>query len=210
MKRESFLVDFWEYIFDKLSRISIFYWIRKLLRNMSYRFVDYWVIGNMIVAIMCSIISFNLAPSYRVVYYVFITYGVLRVFEIIVYQINVILFDPYRTRRRGKTYKIKSVTRMVIALIHNYIEIIFWYTTFVIIILKLSDANIYLLYTEILASSVLCFTTFNKSVLGSLANDNVALLSQIAFWEIISGLIMTIISLARFIGILPGVDEVDK
>lgn len=206
MKTESFLVDFWESIFNKLSKISIFYWLRKLSKNMSHRFVDYWVMGNMLAAIMCSIVVFNIDPYYQVLLYIINIYGALRVFEIIIYQINVILFDPYRDRIRGKTYKIKSVTRMVIALIHNYFEIIFWYTTFAISILKYTDVNVPFTYFQVLESSVLCFTTFDKSVVGALGNGSVGLLSRIAFWEIISGLIMTIISLARFIGILPSID----
>lgn len=44
---ETFVADLWEKIFSYLSRVSIFYWLRKVTKNTSYFFVDAWVLGNL-------------------------------------------------------------------------------------------------------------------------------------------------------------------
>ena len=56
----------------------------------------------------------------------FMIYAVERCFEILVYQINVLLFAPYRDSKAGKEYKIKSPTRMIVLLLHNVFEFVIW------------------------------------------------------------------------------------
>lgn len=208
--KDGFLVDLWERIFSFLSVISLFYWIRKFKKDVSYSFVDGWVLGNLILSILSSYYVFYSVLIIKAVFIILCAYAILRVFEIIVYQINVLLFDPYRARKNGKEYKIKSVTRMVIALLHNYVEIIFWYSTIIIVISRLYGEGTAGSWGFYIISSVLCIATFDRGAVEQLKGLEVEFLTKLAFTEIVTGLIMTIISLARFIGILPEVKELDK
>lgn len=72
-------------------------------------FVEKWVFVHLIGSFTATIIG----------------YGLLRVFEIIIYQINVLFFHPYKFHKAGNEYKIKSPTRIVILLLHNYVEVMF-------------------------------------------------------------------------------------
>lgn len=207
---DGFIVEFSDFIFATLEKVSIFNVIRKLNSNISYKFVDLWVVGNLIAAILSSVFVYNLNNNYKGVIVIVLSYSILRVFEVIIYQINVLLFHPYRARKSGESYKIKSVTRMVIALLHNYIEIMFWYSTMVISIIILNGDNPYsLTWVEIVRSNILCIVTLDGSSIKESVNSNYKYLSSLIFLEIISGMIMTIISLARFIGALPGAESQD-
>lgn len=126
---KSFIVEFWETIFRILSKISIFSLIREIgavNKNgvnifKSYRFVDIWVLSNLVISIISPTILYYLNPKYKIVFYIICAYSIERIFEIIVYQVNVLLFDGYRKRKKGNNYEIYSVTRMVICLLQNYI-----------------------------------------------------------------------------------------
>jgi hypothetical protein len=54
-----------------------------------------------------------------------IIYGGVRVVEIVIYQINVLIFDEYRARRSGIMYGVRGYRRLILLVPHNYIEIIF-------------------------------------------------------------------------------------
>jgi len=207
-KNDSFLVDMWECIFRVLSYISIFYIIRKVKRKITYRFVDFWVIGNFFFSIISSILVFCLNADLLYLMIVLSVYGALRVFEVIVYQINVVFFDPYRAYKAKKEYKIKSIRRMILALFHNYIEIMFWFAVIMLTIAKALHISITATWVEYVTSTILCVAIFDRSGLENIIGENLVI-TQLVFFEIMSGLIMTIISIARFIGILPSVDEID-
>lgn len=207
---DGFIVELSDFIFGILEKLSIFNVIRKLNNKISYKFVDLWVVGNLIAAILSSIFVYNLSIEYKGIIIIVLVYSILRVFEVIIYQINVLLFHPYRAQKEGKKYKIKSVTRMVIALLHNYIEIMFWYSTMVISIIVLNGDNPYSsTWVEIVRSNILCIATLDGNLVKEAVNSSYKYLSSLVFLEIISGMIMTIISLARFIGALPGADSRD-
>lgn len=207
---EGFLVELSNWLFGVLDQISIFNVIIKLKKNASYRFVDLWVAGNLIASIICSIIVYNLSIRNKSYIYAIVTYSLLRIFEVIIYQINVLFFHPYRSRKAGKKYKIKSVTRMVIALLHNYIEIMFWYSTMVIAMITLNGDNAYkLTWIEYIRSNILCIATLDAGEMKESIQSSYKYLTNLIFLELISGIIMTVISLARFIGILPAVDSLE-
>lgn len=190
---DGFIVELSDFIFGILEKLSIFNVIRKLSNKISYKFVDLWVVGNLIAAILSSIFVYNLSIEYKGIILIVLIYSILRVFEVIIYQINVLLFHPYRAQKEGKKYKIKSVTRMVIASI---------------IILN-GDNPYSSTWVEIVRSNILCIATLDGSSVKEAVNSYYKYLSSLVFCEIISGMIMTIISLARFIGALPGADSRD-
>ena len=142
--------------------------------------------------------------------YIIVGYAILRVFEVIIYQLNVLFFDPYRAEKRGEVYKIKSPTRMVILLLHNYVEVMFWYAAIIIALVQISGNQLGATWGEYVRSNILCIATFNSSMIEDIVGEMYPKLSNIVFLQIISGIIMTIISLARFIGIMPSVESIEK
>lgn len=212
--KDSFVVDMWSAIFRILGKLSIFElvcWVKKkkLHSDVNYRFIDKWVIGNSLAAIILSIILFNIKGNCLWLMIIISTYGFFRVFEVIVYQINLTLFDSYRAHKKGEEYQVKSIRRIILLLLHNYVEIMFWYASIMLTVAYISDIRVTTSWIEYITSTILCVATFDRAGLESIISENL-LLMQLAFMEIVSGLIMTIISLARFIGILPTVDEIDK
>jgi hypothetical protein len=90
-----------------------------------YYLVELWVMFNIlasVTALLCATHS-GTAPC---LLSIFFWYGSMRVCEIVVYQANVIFFDPYNK----KEYAIYSYRRLIILAMHNYIEIIFWFGGF--------------------------------------------------------------------------------
>jgi hypothetical protein len=209
---DGFIVAFWERIFRGLSYVSLFSvvsYIRKWFtdKKVSYTFVESWILGNLICAICASLVAYHFTCSCTWLAILLSIYGMFRIFEIVVYQINVMLFDPYRALKAGRRYAIKSPTRLVLLLIHNYVEIIFWFTTTVITFLSIDDM-LTSSWTYYLQMNFICITTFDTSeMLHNLEKGNVFVLS--AFLESVVGFLMTVISLARVIGLLPSVKSVD-
>lgn len=210
-ENKGIIVPFWNFIFKFLEKLSIFTFIRyislKLFKKkLGYRFVELWVLFNLVLSISVSIIVY-LGDNNLFMYFL-IGYGLFRTFEIIIYQINVILFHPYRSRLIGKEYKIKSPTRIVILLFHNYFEIIFWYSSVYIVLSKYIGIESSYRWYEYIKMSLLCFATFDPSLAEFSGVSYIV--SNIAFTELFAGFIMTIISLARFIGLLPEVESIEK
>lgn len=214
MNSNGFIIVFWEKRFSFLSKMSIFYWIRKIFPKIksSYSFVEMWVLGNLIISTVSSYMAYT-NISYRLNNIIF-CYATLRIFEIIIYQINVLLFDGYRTikkirsqgRRRNKSkgYRIKSATRMVILLLHNYVEIIFWYSSLFIILINWYGVDVRTcVWSYYIKESILCMTVYSPTM-------DTSYLLNVIFIAKMSGFIMTTISLARFIGLLPNAKAIDK
>ncbi|NKF06933.1 hypothetical protein J1C67_00955 [Clostridium gasigenes] len=201
---EGFIMDLWEKIFFLLSKISVFEVIRIFVWNRvknKFRFVEIWVVTNLGLSITLSLLIYNLDNN--VINWIAFIYAILRVFEIIIYQINVIIFDPYRCEKKGVTYKVKSIPRILVLLIHNYVEIIFWYSVMVISIIRINNFEIIYSWLYFVKASFLCIATFN----GDLIVNNGKFLNNIVFVETFSGIVLTIVSIARFVGILPAVEE---
>jgi hypothetical protein len=62
--------------------------------------------------------------------FIIAAYAALRVFEVTVYQINVVFFDAYRHAKSGGTAApLKGYRRLVILILQNYTEIIVWFAS---------------------------------------------------------------------------------
>lgn len=203
-----FIIDFWDQIFSFLSKISVFYIVREITKNKSYKFVDIWVLGHLIAAIISTFIGYYIGSKANWLMYIIIGYGMLRVFEIVVYQLNVLFFHPYRAAKAGEPYKIQSPTRMVILLLHNYVEVMFWYAGIIIALISINNASMIFTWGEYIRSSVLCVATFNSGAIAEVAGELYPRLSNVIFMQVVTGLIMTIVSLARFIGLMPEIDSI--
>lgn len=206
---QGFIIEFWSQIFNWLGKISVFNLIRKMKGSISYQFVEGWVLGNLLGAIVCSALVYFSNLNVVWLFYLVVGYGMLRVFEIIIYQLNVLLFDPYRASKRGVVYRIKSPLRMVVLLLHNYAEVMFWYAAITMALIRLSGMPLVAGMGEYIRSSILCVATFDSSGIQELSGNYYPRLSNIVFVQILTGLVMTILSLARFIGLLPAIDSID-
>jgi len=198
----SFIVEFWSRIFSFLGNISLFALVRwKFPRVVNAKFVDGWVLGHLVLAFAALVFVAHFPAHWLALGFVF--YGVLRVFEISIYQTNVLLFDEYRTVKSGTGgYVLAGYRRVVLLLLHNYFEVIVWLSSTYLFM----EAD----FTRVwpggsntilggLYSSFITMTTFGNFDL--LPKTNRAAL--VLLFHSTVGLFMTLLSLARFISLLP-------
>ncbi|WP_181438678.1 ion channel [Paenibacillus sambharensis] len=198
IEQPSLIVLVWEAVLKFLGRISLFdlimrYLIKDWSRQKKFAFVDSWVIGHTILSFLAVFVSFFSDVS--CVKYALLFYGLLRVFEIFVYQTSVVFIHGYRSDSNVRSYR-----RSVICLIHNFFEIILWFTSSYIFLMDRFDViNSSGNLLQAFYISFVTMTTFgppNFNVKGSPAMIVIVIQSII-------GLFMTIISLAHFISLLP-------
>lgn len=204
---EKDIVYIYSKIFEILKWISLFEVLRFYLKKrrryiVSSRFVELWVVGHLAL----SFISVNLAylcRENRWILYPLIIYGFLRTIEIVIYQVNVLLFDQYRVERSGGEYRVKGYRRMVILLFHNFFEIIFWFS-----VTYMYSLNFFKIENEIpnnvvqsVYISFVTMTTFGAPNFNIKDSFSLYLISIQSF----IGLIMTLLTFARFISLLPDV-----
>lgn len=165
--------------------------------------MDIWVLSNLFLSIG-SVFLIELV-NLKILNFILIGYGFLRVFEIIVYQVNVLLFDEYRARIQGKEYKIRGYRRMIVNLFTNFGEITFWFASSYAVFLT-SIADSHLSVPRLIFDSFSTITTFGISDLK--IKDGTGLF--ILWFQSIAGLLMTLISISRFIGLLPKIESMDE
>jgi hypothetical protein len=172
----------------------------------SYRFVDGWVLGNLLLSIVLSLICSALSLCWWEA--IAIGYGGIRVFEVFIYQINVLLFDEYRARKAGKTYALRGFRRIVILLLHNYVEIIFWFTLFYRNIgwaFETGGVSLDSFFVS-LNFSFVTMTTFGHTAIF----PTETLGDILIFIQSVIGLFMALLILARFISLIPTPETLDE
>jgi hypothetical protein len=122
----SFTVSMWSTLFGALRCISVFAAIRRLIpaTRQSYLFVDAWVLANLLLSIGLLAACAALGVAWWEV--VPIAYAILRMFEILVNQVDFLLFGPYRARKSEARLAVLQYTRLVIHVLQNYAELVFW------------------------------------------------------------------------------------
>jgi hypothetical protein len=138
---------------------------------------------------------------------VFMVYGGVRVFEVIVYQSNVLFFDPVRTAEADKRFAIKGYRRIVILSLHGYVETIFWFALFyrqlrshfglgdsAAMVHSALETPIGALYYSLVTMATLGYGEFTP-------NDNFG--RVIVSCQIVAAVFLTIVVLARLIAYLP-------
>jgi len=171
----------------------------------SYRFVDGWVLGNLLLSVVLLLICS--APNLHWWEAIAIGYGGIRVFEVFIYQINVLLFDEYRASKAGN-YALRGFRRLVILLLHNYVEIIFWFALFYRNIgwafetgkITLDSFLVSLNFSFVTMTTFGYSTIFPKETLG----DTLTLIQSVL------GLFMALLILARFISLIPTPQTLDE
>lgn len=198
----------WEWIFWKNNstaskREHYIAWKTNPPFVFSSLFSEIWVLSNILFSIIGCILVANI--SCDILSCVFLFYAVFRTFEIFVYQINVLLFDPIKCGI--SKYRIKSATRTVILLVCNIIEYILWFSVVYIFLYKTKNPDYDTMRLVLESTTTLAnitspedFSVYEKGI-------DVALVVHV---ESVIGIFMNIICLARFISLLPPVKTIDN
>lgn len=216
------------YLFDALRQVSLFQQIRNIysytwkkkykqshpdvskedMENTwktsrpfvtKYLFSEIWVVAHLLLGVLCCLIM--IYTQYVWLGYIILGYAMLRSFEIFVYHVNVLLFDPLKAGVGN--YKIKSATRMIILLFCNIAEYILWFSVIYIVVLRLDNEDI--MGKHILTRSIM--TLANIADPNDYINWKIAIVANI---ESVIGIFMNIVCLARFISILPSVQTIEN
>jgi len=205
---KTFVVEFWSIIFSWLAWISPFQWIRKIFKQTrkSYLFVDIWVFSHFVLSFL--FIVLYCPGELTTMKLLIIIYVGLRIFEILVYQINVMFFDEYRARKAGNEYAVRGFRRLIILLLHNYMEIIFWY------------ALAYLTFSTAFSNSEETLNSATKAIglsfntmttFGLQATEPIKSIGSILiFSQAAIGLFMVLVILSKFVGAIPSPASMDE
>ncbi|KAA0258776.1 hypothetical protein FHQ18_02180 [Deferribacter autotrophicus] len=214
MKRtpKSWIVFFWAAVFEFLSYFSLFNTIRLIFPSLrrSYLFVEFYVFCNTITSFFFLVLTTTVNYISDSILMFFSIYGFMRTFEIIIYQINVLLFDEFRALLAGKKYALYGYRRIVILLLHNYLEIACWFG----ISYMWFSLNGHISFNGVLIPSF--WQVFHESLLLMFAytSDKIIAESSTALaiftLQAIIGLFMTILVLARFLSLLPNPKSMDE
>ena len=227
-RENGFIVPLLFWIFHFLEKISVFYWVRKIDRFLfdhrknkddgrtkpftsEYIFPEIWLVLNMLIAIAAR--PLLVKTNSVVLAYILGIWSMLRVFELVVYQINVLFFHRLNgyylgTKGSGKApeqteeYAIKSATRTVIMLICNMIEYMIQFAV------MFQAIEIITGYTGMAVSFLDSFLLFMNA--GDLAMYKQSPLFYQAYVETMIGVFINIVCLARFINMLPSVKVKDE
>lgn len=124
---KSFVVELASGIFGGLEKISLFWVIRQMFpaTRISHAFVDWWVLANLVLSIAVTALYSGLGLRWgegiATLAYI---YAGLRIWEVVIYQINSLLFRGYGDKSR------EDILRSVLLMLVNYIELIFWFALF--------------------------------------------------------------------------------
>jgi len=142
-----------------------------------------------------------------------------RVLDIVIYQINVLLFDPYRAKKKGEIYAVRSLRRIVLLLLHNYIEILFWFALFYrnwssLFCSKYVSLDSFLgsLYFSLVTMSTLGYGDVSPiETSGAFLTFSIERLALIlTFAQTSIGICMAFLILTRFISVLPKPQTLDN
>jgi hypothetical protein len=162
-----------------------------------YWVVDCWVIFNLLFSLV-SVYFLTYFDEPIAIGYSVLIYGLLRVFEIFVYQINVLLFHPYKN---GLGYTIHSYRRMIIALLHNFFEIILWFAvSYIIFKIDFGTEFETMNPFSVIYFSLLTMVSYSSAVVSDGWSISAIMILQ---FQAIVGVFMTLVSLARFISLFP-------
>ena len=208
------------YILERISLFHLFRWTWCQFSNESRPFVkkpvfpEIWTLSNLVAAFLLVYLIPMIEARWLLV--VFIVYSAMRILEMFVYQINVLLFhrltntfleaDSKNFAQSGKIdqkqYHIKSATRTVILLLFNMFEYVVQFAVIFAAIEELSTS--FCSHISIKES----FNLFMNIGSLSLSAESPSLLIKIAYAETLIGIFVNITCLARFISILPSINEV--
>ncbi|MFD2264113.1 hypothetical protein ACFSM5_14525 [Lacibacterium aquatile] len=154
-------------------------------------------------------------------------YAIARIFEVTVAQINMLLFAEYlhphkeherkvKAQKKGESYEtkpyaVRGFRRTVILLLHNYFEVICWFSVIYAFLLRsgmleMADKQLTLGVLTIFRQSLLLMFTLNT--------DAYKVVNEVAVFALschgLVGLLMTLMVMARFLSLLPTPETLDE
>jgi hypothetical protein len=126
---KSFLFPAYERVFGALRKLSLFTFLKRLVPDKWYHaFVDTYLLAHLVLAIL----SFALLPPgpHPALAAWLMGYGAFRCFELTVLHINQLLFDEHRVLRDDLEPDPLNYRRLVLSILHNYVELLFWFAFF--------------------------------------------------------------------------------
>lgn len=205
-EKESKIVKVYSLIFRVLRWFSVYHIVHRFVPDKCEKtFVEVWVLGHLILSII--LLRFWSLLSSSCCKELVVGYAIVRVFEIVIIQTNLLMFDWYRKAKEKKPYRIRGYLRILILLLHNYAEIVFW---FAILYLNWSWAFANAGFSSdplvALNYSFYTMTTFGHTDI-IIANDVGYKMTLI---QSVIGLFMVLLILARFISLIPTTWTSDK
>lgn len=201
----SFTVQFWKHIFGALRWISVFHIIRNRFPKIkSAGSVDSWVMANFLLSFLALVIVVNSSSIWLIG--AIIMWGVIRVIEIVVYQVNVLLFDPYK-KMNLQAYALRGYRRLLILVIQNYLEIALWFGSFYVLFRNYFVDNHGVLKSAVggFYYSIVTMTTLGYGEVTP-SSDWTRFLVTV---QVIIGVFMVAVIVARFISFLPRPNTLD-
>ena len=191
-----FIYKGWYKVFSLLEAILPFSLISKIPFNIK-NFSEKWVLLNSCLSISSLIIT-HFSPQ-NFLSKSFIMYGGIRIFEIIIYQVNVLLFHPYKNMviKERKSYNLQNPYRSVILLLHNFLEIVCWFTS----VSLFFSTEKHSILCSLMETTIRIFTFSYETI-----SDQFSWFQCIIFTEVLCGIILVAISLAKLLGELPHIN----
>ena len=170
--------------------------------------IEIWSLGGLVLSI--AFFAICLAVG-RWSWYVAVIFGWLRVGEIVIVQINVLLFDGYgeqasRRTQSGQGYALVGYLRSMLLLLQNYAEIIVWFAVFYAGYLIRHATVARPDWFDFIGLSFFTMTTFGQDP-DKLAHH---VGDVLPFLEAVIGLFMLSAVLARFVALLPAPGTMDE
>lgn len=226
IRENRFIVISLTYLFELMEKISIFYFIRWIGKRIGDNaddflrngiFSEIWVLGNLVFAIIAQNVVKNTDVKWLSI--VFMLYAIERIWEMFVYQTNVLFFTRLRNclmttendnsdenesvqseesnqeDKSSDLYTVISATRTVILLVINMAEYILDFAVIYAAAINLGWI------TGMVGEVWQSFQIFMS--MGDLQNYSDSKIFVFAYIETILGMFMNIACLAYFIGMLP-------
>jgi len=134
----------------------------------------------------------------------------MRISEIIVYKVNVLLYDPERAQERGEIYEWHSYRRSLVLALLNYAEILLWFAAsylalacdFVVKPVDLTPKTpILALYYSVIIMSTLGYGDITPAS---------TLTRSLAMIQTTIGLVLALLIISRMVSLLPKPETRDE
>ncbi|MGB7569532.1 MAG: potassium channel family protein [Chitinivibrionales bacterium] len=192
---DSFIVGFWKSIFSAAFRMTPF-GLLSCRWNFTHRMVDAWVLGHFFLAIL----AWVLLPitGYDLLRKTVGCYAIWRIAEIVIYQVNTILFDPFKS----SAYALRSYRRSVLLAMQNFAEVFFWFAAIYKIFANHFDkADILKSLVGSIYFSAVTMATLGYGDITPLRNSTFG--RMVVVCHVCVGFFLSVIVIARFISLLP-------
>lgn len=205
----SFIVGLWAWVFHVLSRLSLLGVLRRLVpwladSRRSSAVVESWVLLHVGLAAAGAVVANKWPNSLGAIFVVFYAAG--RVFEIVVTQFNILFFDEWRASKAGTMYALRSYRRLVLLLLHNYVEIVFWFTASMFVLVGYGHLKGNMVHLgDALRAAMLSMVTFSIDGYQSITLTG----SVFLVVQSMVGIFMTVLTLARFVSLIPSPASLD-